>query len=306
MKKIDKEILATIADLHELPKDGVYNIRVNGESVARQVSEDINIVTKTDKPGIDIFVKAGIKGKSVHIPVVLSNAGHNECVCNDFYIGKDSDVLIVAGCGIHNDGDCTSQHDGVHTFYLSENSKVRYLEKHYGEGSGTGERILNPETVVYLDDGATMEMETSQIRGVDSTVRTTSAEMKANAKFIVKERLVTHGEQNAKTVFVLNINGSGSTAHIASRSVAEGNSSQAFHADIYGNSACYARSECDAILRDNGKVKAVPMVAANHGDAMLVHEASIGKVAGEQLTKLMSLGLSEKQAEDKIIEGFLK
>lgn len=307
MNDIEKNLLLTVADLHGVP-EGAYNIRLNGKGDGRRTTDEIDIVTKTDKPGIDIIIKPGTKNKSVHIPVMLTETGLKDMVYNDFYIGEGADVLIIAGCGIHNCGDQKSQHDGIHTFHLEKNSKVKYVEKHYGEDAAevSGENVLNPTTVVNLKEGAYLEMETVQIKGVDSTVRITNATLEKNATFIVKERLMTQGNQYAKTSFVLDINGAGSHAHVASRSVASGSSVQEFHAEMNGNAPCYARSECDAIIMDNAVVKATPTVVANNPDASLVHEAAIGKIAGEQLIKLMSLGLTEQQAEDKIISGFLK
>lgn len=305
MNEIEKNLLVNVADLHSTPS-GAYNIRLNGKAAERRTTDEIDIVPKKDKPGIDIIVKPGVKNKSVHIPVMITETGLSDLVYNDFYIGEGADVLIVAGCGIHNCGTEESRHDGIHVFHLEKDSKVKYVEKHYAEGDGGGENVLNPTTVVNLGIGAYMEMETVQIKGVDSTIRMTEGNIGKNARLVVKERLMTHGRQFAKTKFTVNMLGENGHAHIASRSVASGESRQEFIAELLGNAPCYARSECDAIIMDNAAVKATPTVAANNPDATLIHEAAIGKIAGEQLIKLMTLGLTEEQAEEKIISGFLK
>ncbi len=307
MDAIEKDLLMQIADLHGVP-DGAYNIRKNGELESRNTTANIDIVTKTDgKSGIDIFIKPGTKNESMHIPVIISKAGLQEVVYNDFYIGEDADVVIVAGCGIHNCGgkEVVSRHDGVHTFYVGKNAKVKYVEKHYGLGEGDGQNVMNPETVVHLDENASMVMETTQIKGVDSTKRITRADMKAGASFIVKEKLYTHGKQTADTDFVIDMNGENCRADVVSRSVAADNSVQRFVSTMNGNAPCYGHTECDAIIMDNASVTAAPCLSANNIDAELIHEAAIGKIAGEQLIKLMTLGLSEKEAEEQIIKGFL-
>ncbi len=307
MDAIEKDLLIQIADLHGVP-EGAYNIRGNGESVGRNTTANIDIVTKTDgKAGIDIFIKPGTKNESVHIPVIISKAGWQELVYNDFYIGDNAEVVIVAGCGIHNCGgvDMTSRHDGVHTFYVGKNAKVKYVEKHYGGGDGLGKNVMNPMTVVHLDENASMEMQTTQIKGIDSTKRVTKADMKAGASFIVKEKLYTHGTQSADTDFVVDMNGKDCRADIMSRSVAAGKSVQRFVSTMNGNAPCHGHTECDAIIMDEASVTAAPCLAANDIDAELIHEAAIGKIAGEQLVKLMTLGLTEKEAEEQIIKGFL-
>ena len=306
MDSIQKELLMQIADLHSTP-EGAFNIRGNSQSLGRNTTANIDIVNKTDgKDGIDIIIKPGTKNESVHIPVIISKAGLQEVVYNDFYIGEDADVVIVAGCGIHNCGvDTTSRHDGVHTFYVGKNAKVKYVEKHYGGGDGNGKNVMNPETVVHLAEGAQMTMETTQIKGIDSTKRITKADMAAGSNFIVKEKLYTHGVQVADTDFVVDMNGEGCSADIMSRSVAADNSIQRFVSTMNGNAPCHGHTECDAIIMDSAKVAAAPCLTANHIDAELVHEAAIGKIAGEQLIKLMTLGLSEKEAEEEIIKGFL-
>ena len=305
MDKIEKDLLKAIADIEEVPM-GAYNIRENGKGVARNTTANIDIVTKTDKPGIDIIVKPNTKNESVHIPVILTQGGFNDVVYNDFYIGENADVVIVAGCGIHNSTCETAQHDGIHSFHLSKGAKVKYVEKHYGDGDGTGDRILNPQTIINLDEGATMEMETVQIKGVSSTVRETNAKLEKDASLVISERMMTTGKQTAKTVFNVNLNGENSSVHVASRSVAKEDSVQEFFSNVNGNSKCFGHVECDAIIMDHAKVISDPRITANHIDASLVHEAAIGKIAGEQLTKLMTLGLSEQEAEAQIISGFLK
>ena len=305
MDSIQKNLLAEIADIHDVP-EGAYNIRSNGKLEGRNTTANIDIVTKTDKPGIDIIIKPHTVRESVHIPVILSESGLKDMVYNDFYIGEGADVTIVAGCGIHNCGDQSSEHDGIHTFYIGKNAKVRYIEKHYGEGDGKGERILNPTTVVHIEEGGYMEMETVQIKGVDSTIRITEADLKDGASLVIHEKIMTHGKQTARTNFTVDLNGAGSSANVVSRSVAKGESKQIFQSHINGNNQCSGHTECDAIIMDSGRVEAVPSLAANHIDASLIHEAAIGKIAGEQLIKLMTLGLTEAEAEEQIVNGFLK
>lgn len=306
LDKIQMQMLTEVADLHGVP-EGAYNIRVNGEKAGRNTTANIDIVTKTDgKSGIDIRIKPGTKNESVHIPVVLSESGIKETVYNDFYIGEDSDVVIVAGCGIHNCGNQDSQHDGVHRFFVGKNARIRYVEKHYGEGDGSGKRILNPVTEVYQEAGSYVDMEMVQIKGVDNTHRITRAELAENATMIVHERLMTHGEQVATSVYEVALNGEGSSTDVISRSVAKDSSEQVFEAAIVGNSVCSGHAECDAIIMDKAHVVAVPKLDARNVDAALIHEAAIGKIAGDQLIKLMSLGLTEAEAEEQIIGGFLK
>lgn len=305
MDQIQKNLLAEVADLHEIPT-GAYNIRANGEGAGRRSTQNIEIITKTDKSGIDINIKPGTVRESVHIPVIISETGLNECVYNDFYIGENSDVTIIAGCGIHNCGDQKSQHDGIHTFYVGKNARVRYVEKHYGEGDGNGDIVLNPQTIVHLEEGSYMEMDSVQIKGVDSTVRLTKGVVAANATFIVKEKIMTHGHQLAETDFQVELNGENSSTNVISRSVAKDESKQIFKSYIAGNNLCHGHSECDAIIMDNAKVDAIPGLSANCVDASLIHEAAIGKIAGEQLIKLMTLGLTEAEAENMIVNGFLK
>ena len=305
MDSIEKNLLKTIADIEKTPI-GAYNIRANGEGIDRHTTENIDIVTKNDKPGIDIIIKENTKNESVHIPVILTKSGLSDMVYNDFYVGKNADVVIVAGCGIHNSGCETSEHDGVHSFYLEENAKVKYIEKHYGEGSGTGKRILNPQTFIHLIKGATLEFETVQIKGVDSTIRTTNADLDDNATLLITEKIMTHDLQSAATIFNVNLNGSDSSVQVTSRAIAKDNSVQEFTSNVIGNNKCFGHVECDAIIMDKAKVTSTPQIVANNIDANLVHEAAIGKIAGEQITKLMTLGLSETEAENAIISGFLK
>ena len=305
MDTIQKRILEEVADLHTVP-EGAYNIRANGESAGRRSTANIEITSKTGVSGIDIRIKPGTKKESVHIPVVLSESGLKETVYSDFYIGENSDVVIVAGCGIHNCGSQDSEHDGIHRFYVSKGAKVRYVAKYYGEGDGEGKRILNPGTEVYMEENSVMEMEMVQIRGVDSTERITTAELAAGARLVVKERLMTHGHQSAVSVYKVNLNGAGANADVVSRSVARDQSFQKFDACITGNAPCHGHTECDSIIMDQGRILAVPSLEANNTDAELIHEAAIGKIAGEQLMKLMTLGLTEAQAEEQIINGFLR
>ncbi|MCI8589344.1 MAG: SufD family Fe-S cluster assembly protein [Clostridiales bacterium] len=305
MDKIKQTLLETIADLHETPT-GAYNIRANGALDARGTTQNIDIVTKTDKPGIDIIIKPGTKAESVHIPVVITETGLSDLVYNDFYVGEGADVVIVAGCGIHNTGDEESRHDGIHTFYVGKNAKLKYVEKHYGEGDGNGENVMNPTTIIHLAEGAAMEMETVQIKGLDSSVRKTESVLAEHAQLVIRESIMTHGRQTADTAFTVELNGEGASAHVVSRSVAKDDSKQVFLAKMNGNTACNGRSECDAIIMDNARVSAIPEINANDVNASLIHEAAIGKIAGEQLTKLMTLGLTQQEAEEQIINGFLK
>lgn len=305
MDQIQKNLLEQVADLHGVPS-GAYNIRANGASAGRNTTANIDIVTKEDKQGIDIIIKPNTKNESVHIPVVISQSGLEELVYNDFYIGDNADVVIVAGCGIHNSGDMMSKHSGVHTFYVGKNAKVRYVEKHYGAGDGNGERVMNPETVVHLEEGSFLEMETTQIKGIDSTDRLTKATLGKDSKIVITEKLMTHGNQFARTTFEVDMNGENSSANVVSRSVAKDNSKQTFLSKINGNNKCSGHSECDAIIMGNAVISAIPEITANDLDAALIHEAAIGKIAGEQITKLMTLGLTAQEAEEQIVNGFLK
>ncbi|MBE6583710.1 MAG: SufD family Fe-S cluster assembly protein [Ruminococcaceae bacterium] len=307
-KKLDElqlNLLREVAGLHEVP-EGAYSIRVDGEMYGKNSSENIVIEKKTDKPGIDIYIKAGTKNESVHIPVIIAESGLRELVYNDFHIGEDADVVIIAGCGIHNCGVQDSEHSGIHSFFVGKNARIKYVEKHYGDGDGNGKNVMNPTTVVLLEEGAYMEMETTQIKGVDSTKRKTEAVLKDKSTLIVHEKIMTHGSQFAETEFVVDLQGEDCGTHVVSRSVAKDNSRQLFISDVVGNNRCSGHTECDAIIMDNACVEAIPKIIANNTEASLIHEAAIGKIAGEQLIKLMTLGLDEKQAEEQIINGFLK
>ena len=305
INKIDEALLKEISNIDNIPK-GAYNIRKNGKGIERKITGNVNIVTKKDVSGIDIYVKENTKFEFIHIPVIITESGLKDVVYNDFYIGKNANVIIVAGCGIHNDKHKDSEHNGIHRFFLEEGAKVKYIEKHYGEGNGDGKRILNPITEVYLKKGSSLEMNSVQIKGVDSTIRETKGELQEDTNFVVSEKIMTHGNQYAKTIFDVKLNGENSSTHVTSRSVATENSKQEFVSKIYGNEKCFAHSECDAIIKDNAIVVATPEITANNVEANLIHEAAIGKIAGEQITKLMTLGLTENEAEQEIINGFLR
>ncbi len=305
LNDIQKYLLKEVADMTDIPT-GAYNIRSDSTSIGRQSTENVEIIPKEGISGIDIFVKPDTKGETIHIPVVMTQSGLKEKVYNDFYIGDNADVEIVAGCGIDNCGVQDSRHDGVHRFFLAKGASMRYVEKHYGSGDGTGKRILNPVTEVHMEEGSHAELEMVQIKGVDDTTRTTNADLKEGASLLVRERLMTHGDQNAISIYKVDLNGDGSSADVVSRSVAKDDSYQKFEAVIVGSAVCSGHTECDAIIMDRGRILAVPGLEANSVDAALVHEAAIGKIAGEQLTKLMTLGLTEEEAEEQIINGFLK
>lgn len=304
LSAIDKKILEEVADLHKIPI-GAYNIRKNGEGAGRNVTANIDIITKTDKPGIDVIIKPGTKGESVHIPVILSKE-MNDMVYNTFEVGAGSDVLIVAGCGIHNSGCNTAQHDGIHEFFVRKGAKMKYVEKHYGEGGGSGDRILNPQTIVNVEEGGVAELEMIQIKGVDRTKRDTKVILGKDARLIVTERLLTTDKQEAESNIMVELRGENSTAQVISRSVAQNDSNQLFHLSMKGYSNCRGHMQCDSIIMDNAHISSIPEIAAFHSDAQLIHEAAIGRIASEQLIKLMTLGLTEKEAEDTILEGFLK
>lgn len=303
---MQKNLLTELSGLKEIPSFGAFNIRLNGQLESRNVTENINIITKKDKPGIDIIIKPGTKNERIDIPVLLTESGFTDLVYNDFYVGENADITIVAGCGIHNCGEKLSQHDGIHSFHIGKNAKLKYIEKHYGEGDGKGEKILNPTTVIEMDEGSYMEMETAQIKGVDSTYRKTEASLNNRAKLVIREKIMTHGKQAAITDFKVDLNGTDCGAHVISRSVSTDFSHQKFISRVNGNNKCNGHTECDAIIMDNASVVAVPEISANNTDASLIHEAAIGKIAGEQLIKLMTLGLTEKEASEQIINGFLK
>ena len=305
MNKVDELLLEEVIGTNLKEADAI-NIRKNGKSIERKISPYIEIVPKKDKNGIDIYVKDDVKFGIIHIPVIITESGLTDVVYNDFYIGKNSNVIIMAGCGIHNDLHKDSEHDGIHRFFLSENSKVKYVEKHYGEGKGSGKKVLNPTTEIYMKAGSSMNMDSLQIKGVDDTIRITKGELAENTTLVINEKILTNNANKAKSEFYIELNGNGSSTHVTSRSVATEDSYQEFKSNIIGNAKCYAHIECDGILKENGCVKAIPEIFAKNVDAKLIHEAAIGKIAGEQLLKLMSLGLNEKEAEDAIIKGFLK
>ena len=305
MDAIEKKLLEEVADLHGIP-EGAYNIRADGKLAGRNTTAHINIVTKEDKPGIDIYIAPGTKNESVHIPVIISQTGLKDMVYNDFFIGEDCDVTIVAGCGIHNCGTQESRHDGIHSFFVGKNAKVRYIEKHYGEGDGNGENVMNPTTIVDLGENAYMEMETTQIKGIDSTIRDTKAHLTDGATLVIKEKIMTHGHQHAETNFSVDLDGYESSTNVISRSVAKGSSTQLFYPRVQGNGPCFGHVSCDAIIMSAAKVRAIPEISCNHVDASLIHEAAIGRIAGEQLLKLETLGLTPEEAEEKILEGFLR
>ena len=307
MDIIQKNLLMNIAGINAIP-EGAFNIRANGTLASRNTTENIDIVTKSDKSGIDIFIKDGTKGEKVHIPVIISETGLDDLVYNDFHIGEDCDVTIVAGCGIHNCGSEKSSHDGIHSFFVGKNSRLKYIEKHYGEGrkeEAGGENVMNPTTIINLSEGSYMEMETTQIKGIDSTNRITNAKLQKDSTLVIHEKLMTHGSQYARTEFTVDLDGEDSSTNVVSRSVAKDTSHQIFISKINGNNKCAGHTECDAIIMDNASVSAIPEIMANNTDASLIHEAAIGKIAGEQLIKLMTLGLTEEEAEEQIVNGFL-
>ncbi len=304
MNNVDKKMLEAVADLHEIPQ-GAFSLRKNGESAERRSSANIIIEPKKDKPGIDITVKAGTKNESVHIPVIITEAGINDLVYNDFFIEEDADVLIVAGCGIHNSGDQSSEHDGIHRFHIGKNAHIKYVEKHYGEGDGKGERILNPKTEIFMDENSFCEMESVQIKGVDSTKRDTFAKLETGARLVILEKLMTHGNQIAHSDMVIELNGEDASSQIISRSVAKDNSEQVFYPRAVGNAKCKAHVQCDSIIMGNAHIRSIPEIAANHCEANIVHEAAIGRINNDQLLKLQTLGKTEEEAEEIIINCFL-
>lgn len=306
MSTMEKELIKTIADISGFMPGSAFSLRRNGEGVERHSTQNIKIVAKSDKPGIDIHVAPHTIGEEVHIPVILTDSGIHDLVYNDFYIGEGADVVIIAGCGIHNDGCDTSQHDGVHVFHIGKNAKIRYVEKHYGEGNGSGERILNPKTIIHMEEGSFAQMDMSQIKGVDSTKRDTLANVGANAKLVINEKLMTHGKQEAYSDVKVNLNGEDSVVQIVSRSVGKDTSIQVFHPIAVGNTRSRAHIQCDSILMDQAKISSIPEIAANHVDAQIVHEAAIGKINSDQLMKLQTFGLDVEEAEKVIVKGFLK
>ncbi len=305
MNKTELHMLEAVADLHGIPQ-GAYNIRKDGEGFDRQSTANIIIEPKKDKPGIDIIVKPGTKNESVHIPVIITKAGVEDLVYNDFFIGEDSDVLIVAGCGIHNSGDEKSEHDGIHRFHIGKNARIKYVEKHYGEGDGNGEKVLNPTTEIFMDENSYCEMESVQIKGVDSTKRDTFAKLEAGARLVILEKLMTHGKQIAHSDMVIELNGTDASSQIISRSVAKDQSEQVFYPRAVGNAQCKAHVQCDSIIMDDAKIRSIPEIAANHCEANIIHEAAIGRINNDQLLKLQTMGKTEEEAEEIIINCFLK
>lgn len=304
LNSLDRELLETVADLHEIPM-GAYNIRKNGEKEGRKTTGNIDIVTKTDKDGIDIIIKPGTVGESVHIPVIMSSSGLKDTVYNTFEVGAGSDVLIVAGCGIHNPGEESSEHNGVHEFFVRKGAKMKYVEKHYGEGEGQGKKVMNPKTIIEVEEDGVVELEMIQIKGVDDTLRETEVRLHKNAKAIIVERLLTYKDQFADSRIVIELEGEGSSAQVISRSVAQDDSVQKFYFNLVGKNQCMGHVECDSIIMHHAKVYSTPEISALHQDANLIHEAAIGKIASDQLIKLMSLGMTEREAEDRILAGFL-
>ncbi len=304
LDKLKQDLLQQIADIHEVPT-GAYSLRVDGKLFGKRSSENIEIVKKEDQPGIDIYIKPGTKKESVHIPVLLAETGIRELVYNDFHIGADCDVTIVAGCGIHNSGAADSEHSGIHSFFVGENARVNYVEKHYGEGDGNGKNAMNPVTIAYLDEGAFLKMDTSQIKGIDSTNRDTKIVCGAGAETVITERLQTHGDQIAESNMEIILDGSDSRGRVISRSVAQDRSQQIFYPKMTGNDKCFGHVQCDSIIMDSAKISSIPAIVANSTEAELIHEAAIGKIAGDQLLKLETLGLTREEAEERILKGFL-
>lgn len=305
INQTDSSLLEQIADMHGIPQ-GSFNIRKNGQSIARNSNSDIEIISKTDKSGIDIIVKPGVKNKSVHIPVIITVGNLSDLVYNDFYIGKGADVLIVAGCGIHNDTSQKIQHDGIHTFHLEEDCKVKYIEKHLGIGNGAGDKVLNPTTEVFMKNGSEFEMETIQLGGVSYSNRKTNAILEDNTKLVIKEKILTSEKQKAITNFNVVLKGKNSHVEVISRSVAKDSSRQKFVSNLHGRNECFGHVECDGIILDKAQIISEPKITAENINATLIHEAAIGKIAGDQLVKLQTLGLSEEEAQAQIIKGFLK
>jgi len=305
LNALDKLMLEKVADLHEIPQ-GAFNIRKNGAGVQRNTTANIDIITKTDKSGIDVIIKPYTKGESVHIPVIVTEENINDVVYNTFEVGEYSDVVIVAGCGIHNSGHHKSQHDGIHTFFVRKGAKLKYVEKHYGQGEGKGQRVLNPKTIIEVEEGAAVELELIQIKGIDQTKRDTEIRLMDNAKLVVTERLLTYQDQEAESNITVELLGVDSSAQIISRSVAQNDSKQVFYFDLIGRNKGRGHIQCDAIIMHNAQVLSTPRISAHHSEAQLVHEAAIGRIESEQLIKLMSLGFSEQEAEDTILNGFLK
>ena len=305
LNSVDTALLETIADMPGGEAKGAVNIRKDCGCATRVTTENIDIRTKEDKPGIDIIIKPGTKKETCHIPVIITESGLQETVYNDFYIGEDAEVTIIAGCGIHNCGDGESRHEGIHTFHIGKNARVTYVEKHYGEGDGNGKNVMNPETVAYLDEGAFLKMDTTQIKGIDSTKRNTTIVCGKGAETVITERLQTHGSQIADSNMEIVLDGEDSRGRVISRSVAQERSQQIFYPKMTGNAKCFGHVQCDSIIMDEAKISSIPAIVANSTDAELIHEAAIGKIAGDQLLKLETLGLTREEAEERILRGFL-
>ena len=305
MNNITQSLLSILSDWKGEFK-GAFNIREDGGCAGRQSSANIKIESKKDLPGLDIHIKPGTKGETVYIPACVTHGNIDDVVYNDFFVGEGADVVIVAGCGVHTDNEEEARHNGIHRFFLDKGAKVLYKEKHIGTGNGEGIKRIDPVTDIELGEDSVLEMDTVQLSGVDKTTRTTRGKLGARAKLIIKERIMTDDDETATTDFEVSLDGEDSGVDLISRSVARDNSYQEYHSVIEGNCRCTGHSECDAILVGNGRVNAVPELYAGNIDASLIHEAAIGKIAGEQITKLRTLGLTEEEAEAKIIEGFLK
>ena len=305
MNTITEKLLQAVSDFKGEFK-GAYNIRENGECAARQSTPHIHIESKQDKPGLDIHIDADAQQETVYIPACVTHGNVDDLVYNDFYVAAGADVTIIAGCGVHTDGEGEARHNGIHRFFLDKGARVLYKEKHVGTGKGIGLKRIDPVTEITLGEGASLEMETIQLGGVDTTDRRTEATLGPRARLTIHESLMTDGVETAQTDFVVSMDGEDSAVDLISRSVAKGESRQEYRSRIKGNCRCTGHSECDAILVDRGTVNAAPELYAGDIDAELIHEAAIGKIAGEQIVKLRTLGLTEEQAEEKIIEGFLR
>ena len=301
--KVTQEILDVI-DSYGFKQEGAYNLRLNGMAVCRGDSRHIHIVKKEDRPGIDIHISGEAQKEQVHIPVVMTQEGV-DVVYNDFYVEDGADVTIVAGCGIHGEGCSETRHDGIHAFHIGKNANVTYVENHYAQGNGSGKKILNPVTKIFVGENSVFTLETTQIKGVDSTKRETHVELAEGAKLYVTEKLMTHEDQSAISNMDVELNGENSSARIVSRSVAKGTSAQVFHPKAIGNASCHAHVQCDSIIMDTAKISSIPEITAKHVDAQIVHEAAIGRINDEQLVKLQTFGLSEEEAEAVVIENFL-
>jgi len=302
---MNKKLLSKITD-YEIDKDTAHNIRENGVSISRYETSNIKIKNKGDKQGIDIFIEKNTIDEFVHIPVLINITDYEETVYNDFYVGDNSDITIVAGCGIHNDCETKSVHNGIHTFHIGKNATVKYIEKHYADGNMENNKFINTDTVINQEINSSFTIETAQISGIDFSKRNTIADLNKNCSLVIKETLMSDDKEKIETNFEIKLNGIDSKADIASKSVVRGNSSQKFISIVEGNTKCFAHVSCDAIIMEKGVVRSTPQIIANSSEAEISHEAVIGKIAGDQIKKLMTLGASEKEAENKILEGFLK